>query len=100
MPPNCELRGRGLQRALNVDSSRLRRKDAAMVYIPQTHHQVLGVGISATCCEASKHVAADRRIAVDAAVPVLAGYGSTRPILPFETEPMNGRKESSLWLKA
>jgi hypothetical protein len=69
MPPNCELRGRGLQRALNVDSSRLRRKDAAMVYIPQTHHQVLGVGISATCCEASKHVAADRRIA------------STRPFL-------------------
>jgi len=32
-PPNCELRSRCLQRALNVDSGRLRRKDAAMVYI-------------------------------------------------------------------
>ena len=32
-PPNCELRGRGLQLPLNDDSGRLRRKDDAMVYI-------------------------------------------------------------------
>jgi len=32
-PPNCELRGRGPQLELNVDSGRLRRKDDAMVYI-------------------------------------------------------------------
>jgi len=32
-PPNCELRGRGLQRALNVNSGRPWRKNALMVYI-------------------------------------------------------------------
>ncbi len=31
-PPNCELRGRGLQRALNVGSGRRQRIDAAMVH--------------------------------------------------------------------
>jgi hypothetical protein len=32
-PPNCELHGRDLQRALNVDFGHARRKGAAMVYI-------------------------------------------------------------------
>jgi hypothetical protein len=62
--PNCKLRGRGLQWALNVASSGLRRKDAATVYITiNAPSKSSGVSISATCCEASKHVAAYGRIA-------------------------------------
>jgi hypothetical protein len=61
-PPNCELRSRCLQRALNVDSGRLRRKDAAMVYII-TNAPSKSSRSASQRREASKRVSTDGRIA-------------------------------------
>jgi hypothetical protein len=41
-PPNCELRGRGLQLPLNNDSGRLRRKTLRWCRLGETHHRALG----------------------------------------------------------